>query len=341
MIYQINKIPFVLKNVPLAGKVKTVRQIIAEEGQVILVEAGNHEGKLNVLDFKGGRLGFLWQKEIIPAVLGNRKATTEFAGYIPSKIKTGDELYLLCESGVVGAISGVFEAWGRPMKVKVLGSVVDGKGKELNLKDYKVKNKQTDSHKKIPLFVFLGTRMDSGKTTMACKIVHDLKLMGKKAAAAKLTGVAFSQDLMKLTDAGAIPVLDFVDMGLPSTCNGNPAEIVTAALNLVDMLKASHPDCIIIEFGDAVLGEYHVADILQEPKFKEQIAFTVLAANDLAGVKGTGDILNNWGIGIDLVTGPLANSQTGVQLVRRFCGLTAESNQHKLVKTMKLVRSCL
>lgn len=341
MVYQINKIPFALKNVPLNSQVKVIGAIKAQEGQVVLVEAGNHEGKLNILDFKGGRLGYLWQKEIIPVVLGNRKATTEFAGFIPSKIKTGDELYLLCESGVVGAISGVFEAWGRPMKVKVLGSVVDGKGKEINLKDYKVQNKKTDCSKKIPLFVFLGTRMDSGKTTMACKIVHQLKLMGKKAAAAKLTGVAFSQDLMRLTDAGATPVLDFVDMGLPSTCNGNPQEIVTAALNLVDMLKASHPDCLIIEFGDAVLGEYHVADILQEPKFKEQISFTVLAANDLAGVKGTSDILNKWGIVVNLVTGPLVNSQTGVQLVNRYCGISAESNQHKLVKTMELIRSCL
>lgn len=332
----IDKIPSVFKNVPFGTQVSISPKVSAKEGAVIMVEAGPHEGKMNILDFTSGRLGWLWQWDKIPAVLGYRKATTEFAGFIPGKIEAGDELYLLCESGIVGAISGVFESWGRPMKVKVLGSILDDYGKPMNLKQFKLKSNKK-IHKDCPIIIFLGTRMDCGKTTMACKIGNALSALGKKVAALKVTGVAFTQDLMKLKDAGVSPVFDFVDMGLPSTCNGKREEVIASALELVNLAQKNNPDCILVEFGDAVLGEYHVSDVLQNGKFNSRIAAVILAANDLAGIKGTKDILAGWGIDIDLITGPIANSQIGVDLIRKYFHLPSESNQHQIPKTMDLI----
>ena len=337
MKIKINKIPSVFKNVPLGKKVTISPTIPAKEGAMLMVEAGPHEGKMNVLDFTSGRLGKLWQWDKIPAVLGFRKATTEFAGFIPKKIEVGDELYLLCESGVVGAISGVFESWGRPMKVKVLGSIVDTSGKVMHLKHFALKSNKK-MYKDCPIIIFLGTRMDCGKTTMVCKIGNALSALGKRVAAIKVTGVAFTQDLMKMKDAGIFPVYDFVDMGLPSTCNGKKQEIMSSTLELVNLARESHPDCILVEFGDAVLGEYHVADVLQDKKFNSQIAAVILAANDLAGVKGTKDILSSWGINIDLITGPIANSKIGVDLIRKYFHLPSESNQHQIPKTLELIQ---
>lgn len=337
MKVKLEKIPSVFKNVIFPETVSISSEIEAKEGSIVMVEAQNHEGKQNTFDFIGSRLGKLWQWDKIPAVLGYRKATTEFAGFVPERVLPGDNLYLLCESGIVGAISGVFESWGRPMEVKVLGSIIGKNNKQMNLKNYKQKNIKK-INKSVPLVIFLGTRMDCGKTTMACKIVHGLTALGKKIAGVKLTGVAFTQDLMKLSDAGAYPVYDFVDMGLPSTCNGNAQEIIESSLNLINLSKKSKPDCILVEFGDAVMGEYHVADILQNDLFKAQIKMVVLAANDLAGVKGVMDILSSWGIKIDLVTGPIANSKTGVELVKKYFGFPSESNQHQIPKTLELIK---
>lgn len=334
---KLNKVPSVFKNVTFPNQVIISSTIPAQEGSIIMVEAENNEGKFNILDYVGGRLGKLWQWDKIPAVLGSRKATTEFAGFVPSKIVPGDELYLLCESGVVGALSGVVESWGRPMKVKVLGGILDKYNKPMNLKTYKIPlNKKKTSP--VPLILFLGTRMDSGKTTMACKIGHNLHSLGKKVAGVKLTGVAFTQDLLKLSDAGVSPVYDFVDMGLPSTCNGNPQEVVESALNLVDLAKKDNPDCILVEFGDAVLGEYHVAEILMNKLFKSQIKIVILAANDLAGIKGTMDILLSWGIKIDIVTGPIANSHIGINLIEKHFHLKAESNLHNIPNTIEILK---
>lgn len=338
MKMQINKIPSVLKNVPLGRSVNISDNIPAKEGTIIMVEAGVDEGKLNVVDYRGGKLGKLWHHDKIPAVLGFRKALTEFAGVVPKKVEVGDELYLLCESGVVGEISGVFESWGRPMKVKVLGSILDAKNKPMNLKDYKL-DFDNKKDKQAPLIIFLGTRMDSGKTTMACKIGHNFNLSGKNVGGVKVTGVAFSQDLMKLQDAGVNRVYDFVDMGLPSTCNGNSKEVIDSALKLVTLANTKNPDCILVEFGDAVLGEYHVADILQNKIFHSQIAAVILCANDLAGIAGTIQILAKWEIKVDLITGPVANSKIGVNLINKYFQIPAESNQHEIYKTVELLQN--
>ena len=337
MKMQIDKIPSVLKNVPLGSIVNVSAKIPAKEGTIIMVEAGVDEGKLNVVDYKGGKLGKLWNKDRFPAVLGFRKALTEFAGIVPKKVEVGDELYLLCESGVVGEISGVFESWGRPMKVKVLGSITGANNIPLNLKDYKL-NIQSKTFKQSPLIIFLGTRMDSGKTTMACKIGHNFALSGKNVAGVKVTGVAFSQDLMKLKDAGLKNIYDFVDMGLPSTCNGNSQEVVDSALKLVSLANTHNPDCILVEFGDAVLGEYHVAEILQNKIFNSQITAVILAANDLAGIAGTVQLLHTWKIKVDLITGPVANSKIGVNLINKYFQIPAESNQHEILKTLDILQ---
>lgn len=338
---KLHKIPSVCKNVPFPDVVSLSSTIPACEGSIIMVEAGEHEGMLNTLDFVGGRLGKLWKHDMIPAVLGYRKATTEFAGFVPPKVTVGDQLYLLCESGVVGAISGVFESWGKPMQVKVAGSIVDAEGNPMFLKQFAMPVHQTQSNK-VPIIIFLGTRMDCGKTTMACKIGHELVTkQGKKVVGVKLTGVAFTQDLMKIADSGASVTYDFVDMGFPSTCNGDSSAIVQSALHLIDAAKQHDPDCILIEFGDAVLGEYHVADILKNSLFASQISMVLLAANDFAGIKGTKDILASWSISVDLVTGPIANSQVGVDLIKKYFHLIAESNQHDIPKTMQLIKEKL
>lgn len=333
MKIKLDKIPSVFKNVPFPDMVDISAKIDAKEGSIVLVEALEHEGKKNILDFNSGRLGYIWKWDKIPAVLGFRKASVEFAGEVPAVVAPGDGLYLLCESGIVGSISGVFEAWGRPMKVKVLGGLQNKKGKNMNLKDFALPV-QGKTDKNIPLIIFLGTRMDTGKTHMACKIIHELKNCGKKVNFVKLTGVAFTQDLMKVKDSGAVKVYDFVDMGFPSTCNGNVEAIVSSAVNLISLAEKDKPDYIAVEFGDGVLGEYHVADILQNKDFSQKIKVVVLAANDFAGIKGTLDILTSWGLKVDIVTGPIANSKVGVELIHKYFGVTAESNQHDITKTM-------
>jgi hypothetical protein len=336
---KLDKIPYLFKNVNLPYEMHISNKIAPVEGSMIVVQALENEGKKDDFDFANGRLGKVVKGDIFPGILGSRKAVVEFAGYIPTGVNVGDELYLVCESGLIGQISGIYESWGKPMKVKIIGGIVDEDENQLNLKNYslpKIKNNNN-----VPIVAFIGTRMDCGKTTMACKITLGLKNAGKKIVSIKPTGVAFSQDLYKLKEYGASHVMDFVDMGLPSTCNGNYKDVILATENLINQAKSYNPDLILMEFGDSLLGAYHVKDILNYQPIKQQIKFLVLAANDLLGVKGAIEILDENKFKIDLVTGPIANSKIGIDLIKKNFGIEAESNQYLIPKTIKMIMNLL
>src|SRR3989344_8355339 len=208
MKIKFKKIPSILKKVTLPQEVEIGNSITPQEGLVIVVEALIDEGKNNILEVTTGRLGKLVKGDVVPAVLGKRRALKEYAGDIPTKLKPGDELYWLCESGLVGEIKGVNERWGVPMKVKVLGTLLHD-GETLNIKNYAIPW-QKDLKKSAPIVAVLATCMDSGKTTLICKLAQHFRNNGLNVMGTKLTGVAFMQDPFKMKDHGIDLVMDFV-----------------------------------------------------------------------------------------------------------------------------------
>ncbi|MDP1722045.1 MAG: hypothetical protein Q8L37_02440 [Candidatus Gottesmanbacteria bacterium] len=331
---KLKKIPSIVKNVPLSDEVQVGRSIVPEEGLIILVEALDDEGKNNVLEFTTGRLGKLIKGDVVPAVLGKRRALKEFAGDIPQALKPGDELYWLCESGLVGEIVGVNERWGTPMKVKVLGALLHH-GKTLNIKHSAIPW-QNDVVKSAPIVAVLATCMDSGKTTLVCKLAEHFRNNGLTVMGAKLTGVAFMQDPFKMKDNGLDTVMDFVDAGLPSTC-GNAEDAIKAACGIITELNNGEPDLILAEFGDGIIGEYNVASIITHPSIKKHVVMTVVAANDLMAAWGAKKKMTELGFTIDMLTGPVANSHVGVEYIEHNFGIPAESNQHAIPKTIAIL----
>jgi len=335
---KLKKIPSILRKVSLPSEIEIGETIDPKEGLAIVVEALDHSGKNNVLEVTTGRLGKLVKGDIVPAVLGKRRALREYAGDIPTKLKPGDELYWLCESGLVGEIQGVNENWGIPMKVKVLGCLLKD-GKSVNIKDTAIPWKK-ELGKSAPIVAVLATCMDSGKTTLICKVAEYFKNNGLKIAAAKLTGVAFMQDPFKMKDHGIDLVMDFVDAGLPSTC-GDQNAAVAAACGVITEINKSKPDLILVEFGDGIIGEYNVQSIITHPSFKQHIIMTVVAANDLMAAWGAKAKMEEVGLPIDLLTGQVVNSQTGIAFTEKNFGITAESNQHAISKTIAILEQKL
>jgi hypothetical protein len=336
---QLTKIPSALRQLDLPSVVEVHEHIIPEEGAVVLVEALTDSGKNNLLEYTSGRIGFLVEGDIIPAVLGKRRALREYSGDIPSRLASGDILYFLCESGVIGEIKGINEQWGLPMQVKVLGSIVSN-GKQLNMKDVAIPRRQT-LEKSAPIIGVVGTCMNIGKTTAICKLIKHFKLQGLKVAGAKLSGVASTQDPDKISDAGASPVLGFMDAGLPSTCN-NPTEVVEVALGILHAVNQSQPDLIVAEFGDGILGEYNVGQIICNQEIQKHICAFIVGASDLVAAWGAKEIMQQqYGVPVTLITGPAVNNDTGVHYVEKHFNIPAESNLHAMPKTISLIESNL
>lgn len=338
MQIQLSKIPSAVGKLNLPDTVEISHEIQPVEGAVIVVEALADEGKNKLLEYATGRIGFLVEGDIIPVVLGKRRALREYSGDVPKQLAVGDILYYLCESGVVGEIKGINEQWGLPMQVHVLGSVVEN-GKQLNMKDVALPRRQSLGES-APIIGVVGTCMNIGKTTAICKLIKHFKGQGLQVAGVKLSGVASTQDLDKIHDAGANPVYGFMDGGLPSTC-GDPDDVLEVALGVLATANESKPDLIIAEFGDGILGEYHVGHILRSPEIQQHVCAFVVGAGDLVSAWGANQIMQQYGVEITIITGPAVNNDTGVSYVERNVGVPAESNLHAMPKTIHLIEQKL
>ncbi|GCE11471.1 hypothetical protein [Tengunoibacter tsumagoiensis] len=335
---QLSKIPSVVRSFDLPSSVEVSHQMLLEEGAVIVVEVLSDTGKNNLFEYTSGRIGFLVEGDIIPAVLGKRRALREYSGDIPSHLAVGDILYYLCESGVVGHIKGLNEEWGRPLQVRVLGALIQD-GKQLNIKEKSIARKQ-QLPQSAPIIGVVGTCMNIGKTTAICKLIKHFKAQGLNVAGVKLSGVASTQDLDKIQDAGAYPVRGFMDGGLPSTCN-DATEVVEVALGVLHEVNQSQPDLIIAEFGDGILGEYHVDKIIKSKEIQQHICAFIVGAGDLVGAWGATQIMQQYGVEVTVITGPAVNNDTGVLYVEQHMHVPAESNQHAMPKTIHLIEKNL
>jgi NAD(P)-dependent dehydrogenase (short-subunit alcohol dehydrogenase family) len=169
----------------------------------------------------------------------------------------------------------------------------------------------------IPVVLLIGTSMSSGKTTSGRAIVHELKRLGLKVAAAKLTGAARYRDVLSLGDAGADRIFDFVDVGLPSTvCPEDEFKIALA--RLLSKIAASGVDVLVAEAGASPLEPYNGAVAMEA--LKDSIAMLVLCASDPYAVLG---VEHAFGRKPDLVCGPAANTDSAVELVDKLCSVRA------------------
>ncbi len=334
MKLQLSKITSVVRRLNLSHSVEIGPDITAVEGQVVAVEVLEERGTNNVLEHASGRLGRAVKGDVIPAAFGKRRALREYSSDIPTRAKAGDVLYLTCESGVIGEISGLNEEWGVPLKVKLLGSILVN-GRPANLKQWAVRAPARLSHS-APIVAVVGTCMDCGKTTAIVELVKQQAALDCKVAFVKLTGVAFMQDPLRVLDSGAASILDFVDAGLPSTC-GSPEAALTSALRVLNEINQSKPDLIVAEFGDGLIGEYHVSHLLSAPEIKQHLAAILVGANDIVGAWGALQLLDSFGLMPTLITGPAVNNATGVAFVEARLGVAAESNQHAMPKMGALV----
>lgn len=338
MHVQLTKIPSVVRHLQLSSTIELSDTITAEEGAVIVVEALLDQGKNNLFEFTTGRIGQLVEGDIIPGVLGKRRALREYSGDIPEEVHVGDILYLLCESGVFGEIKGINKEWGVPMQVRVLGSVIE-QGKPLNTKNFGIASAQS-LPVSAPIIGVVGTSMNIGKTTTICKLIKHFKGQGLKIAGVKLSGVASVQDLDKISDAGAWPVYGFNDAGLPSTC-GDAQQAVAVALGILAEANKSQPDVIIAEFGDGIIGEYNVTHMLRSLEIQQHISSFIVGAGDLVAAWGAKELLTQYGITITLITGPVVNNDTGAQFIEKHLNIPAESNQRAMPKALHLVEANL
>ncbi|MCX2720760.1 hypothetical protein [Lentiprolixibacter aurantiacus] len=269
------------------------------------------------LELTTGRMRGIIGGESIVGALGERHATLEATG---TWREVGDDLkmHVLTAAGLFGKLTSKSVFIPNMMEVVYMGHVMRY-GNKVRMQDFIIPTPVVPF--KTPVVLFTGTSMSAGKTTSA-RIVTNLFVQANyKVVGAKLAGAGRYKDILAIKDVGAEAVMDFVDVGLPSSIfpRIQYKERIQLLLSHIEKLKA---DIAIVEVGASPLEPYN-GDIAIK-LIGEQIKCTVLSASDPYAAYG---LMKAFEIVPDIVTGIASNTIAGRAMVEELCG----------VKTLNLI----
>jgi hypothetical protein len=261
-----------------------------------------------------GRMVDVLTNDLVVGALGERYSTLESVGSWRDVL---DDLRLetLTRAGVLGRTTSA-AALSRSALVPLAykGHVLCGDEK-VTMRQFVESPPQRGLD--APVCLMIGTSMSAGKTTAAKAVIRALKRRGVRVAGAKVTGVARYREILAMQDAGADCVVDFVDVGLPSTyCS---QEIYLPRLRgLLSRLATAEPDVAVVEVGSSPLEPYNVDRAVEE--LGDQVVMTILSASDPFAVVG---VSTAYGLKPDLITGRATTTIAGIELAERLSGVTA------------------
>ena len=282
-------------------------------GDYVMVEMCDEGPKSYMVETTDGSSVEMLPGDRLVGALGTRAATLEVVG---DWREIGDDLRMqtLTAAGVLGVCTSAALQSAVLANVDYVGHAFHGDTR-CSMKGFvePTPAKRLDA----PVILIIGTSMDSGKTVAAAAIIRELVAMGKRVAGAKVTGVGRLRDILAMEEAGADPIMDFVDVGLPSTVVP-PKEYEQSLKLLCAKLAFSEPDVIVIEAGASPLEPY-CGDIAMRILDKP-VKLTVLCASDPYAVLG---VIKAFDRKPDLVSGRSTSTEAGIRLIEKMVGVPA------------------
>jgi hypothetical protein len=308
----------VTRNTDLWGRPFEVRPLEREfwrTGQFVVGEVMGQRNRLYQCETKSGRMADVVRGDKIIGAFGLRAATLEGVGAW-QHIGADGVMDALTSAGLFGRGTSLSPMLPDLMRLSYRGHLFR-EDRPLAMDQFVDPVEHRDFE--LPVILLIGTSMSAGKTSSGQVIIRALRYLGYEVVAAKLTGAARYRDILKYRDAGARAVFDFVDAGLPSTVCPEP-EFRSALRLLLDLLGGSGAEVAVIEAGASPLEPYNGSALLDV--LRDRVVMTVLCASDPYAVLGVQRAFSNQ-LRYDLVSGPAANTQAAVELVRKLSDLQA------------------
>jgi len=263
------------KYIPKAGDVAVFR----------IMEIGKHT-RIQTIN---GRNTYILPADLIMGAFGNRYATAQLEGYVPTSCLENYDI--LGQGAVIGQATSwnlKYEDIG-PTIVELVGYVANTEGKITNTINIAepLSSFNPVSFAHLPKVILsLGTSMDSGKTSSAGFLAHGLKKAGKTVSFIKLTGTTYTKDKTFVKDYGAHAVIDFSDFGFPSTYMCNINELLDLYQSLLNKVSTIFTDYVIVEIADGLL-ERETRALLYHVDFKQQFYGVLFSSTDsLSAIAG-------------------------------------------------------
>jgi len=302
----------------LQPEVSVSPYVVAEEGYCLAVRALESKAVYNQVEGADGVFRTIEAGDVLLGALGERQALKGYSGRIPRQIEPGDTLHVLNMGGILGRSTSDHPDLGPPLRVEVLGAVLNTAGRHARIQDHAI-----EWHEHIasspPLVFVSGTAMDTGKTFAAAALVAGLTRRGLRVAAAKLTGASLMRDVRAMEAQGAVCTATFTDAGVVASTG---RDMVPVAKGIVTHLGHCAPDVCVLELGDGIIGPYGVDAILQDMELQRLTAAHVLAAADLAGAWAADQLFRKrYRTALAVVVGPATDTEVGRRYLQNMLGV--------------------
>jgi hypothetical protein len=270
------------------------------------------------LQLVNGRRRQLFPGNEVIVAYGNRYASSQFEAVVPESM---GPCHLVASGGIASRVRSWHERIARgPTEITPIGLLAGADGKRINLRDFTLGPVDVGRECKSTPIAVVGTSMDAGKTQTCVHLVRGLIAGGSRVGYAKVTGTGAGGDTWWLRDAGAHPVLDFTDVGLPSTYLLSPQEVEAALASLTAHVARHGVDAIVIEIADGVL-QRETAALLRSPVFARLVGGIVLAAQDSMGAMAGTSLLRELPTPVLALSGLLTTAPLMVGEARAATGL--------------------
>ena len=265
------------------------------------------------IELINGRMRSFMKEDLVVGALGERYATLDATGTWRA-VGKDHKMHLLTSGGLIGKCTSKSAFVPNLIEVQYVGHV-NRKGRLCKMGDYVTEVKYSKFN--LPIVLLIGTSMSAGKTTAARIIINQLKSIGLKVVAGKLSGASRYRDILSMKDVGADYIFDFVDIGLPSSIY--PQEDYRhKLLQLLSRINDVNADIGVIELGASPLEPYN-GDIAYK-ELKDHVKCTVLCASDPYAVYG---VMKGFNLTPDIVSGIATNTFAGAELIEKLCKVRA------------------
>lgn len=321
------KLGYATRAVPLEAMVGVAQSPPAPRvGDLVLAEVVS-VGKNTRIEARNGNSYHLFEGDRVVGVFGNRYATEQFEGYVPSGPVA--ECDMLSIGGLCGELTSSHLAVARPTRLRVLGSVTGHEGEPLNTRDFALSPLEDPAGRRAAVIVSVGSSMDSGKTHTAGTISRALVRAGHRVAAAKITGTAAGKDARFFESCGASPVFDFTHAGYPSTYMLGLDALLGVYRSLVSHMLSGDPDYVVLEIADGIL-QRETRMLLESGEFRSGVDHLFFSCGDSLSAGGGIRVLERYGITPRAISGALTQSELAIRETEEFTGFSCMSPEQML-----------
>lgn len=275
------KTPYSTRRVPREAFATVLTgEVTPQVGDLVLVRV-DKLGQHKHLELACGRRARLFPGDEIVLAYGHRYAPDQFEAEVPAD---AGPCHLVAAGGVAARVITKHDRMGAPTRVTPLGLLGDRTGRVLNLSQFALAPQPLPLNRPFTVAV-VGTSMNAGKTETATHLIRGLKRAGYRVGAAKVTGTGAGGDAWSMHDAGAFRVLDFGDVGLPSTYLASQQKVEASMSTLIAQLTHEGAQAIVFEVADGVF-QRETAALVESPLFRRAVDALVFAAGDAMGSVG-------------------------------------------------------